>query len=373
MKIAQIVCTFPPYRGGIGNVAYAWAKNLSKLRQDVTVFTPDYHGDKIISQDFSIVYLRPWLHYGNGAFLPQLLRLLPQYDIVHLHYPFFGSAEVVWLTKMLNKKKIKLFIHYHMDTSDLSLPAKLLSIPNNFIKSSLLNQALAITCASLDYVNSLSIVDYYKKHQQKFQEIPFGVDSENFKPNNDWLKFKDKIIFVGSLDSAHNFKGLDVLLHALTLINNQQIKLVVVGSGNLLPQYRKLSKQLQVGHRVEFAGAVSDDALPAYYQSADLLVLPSINQHEAFGLVLLEALASGLPVVASDLPGVRSVFTNGEQGYLARPRDADDLAKQINNVFGSRDQWQAMCQSARQLALSKYSWPAAASKLVGLYAKYAEQ
>ncbi len=83
----------------------------------------------------------------------------------------------------------------------------------------------------------------------------------------------------------------------------------MVGGGNLLSHYQELSKHLQTTNKVKFAGSVSEIDLPLYYQNADLLVLPSINQHEAFGLVLLEALASGLPVIASDLPGVRSVFT----------------------------------------------------------------
>ncbi len=223
MKIAQIVCTFPPYRGGIGNVAYAWADNLSRLGHDVTVFTPAYRGDQIVANNFSVVYLKPLLYYGNGALLPQLLQLLPKYDLVHLHYPFFGSAELIWVAKLWNKQKMKLFIHYHMDTLDLSLPAKLLSAPDKLIRYSLFDEAAAITCASLDYISNSAISKYYQKNKNKFQEIPFGVDSERFKPGNDWPKLKHKILFVGSLDSAHNFKGLDILLYAMSLIDNQQV------------------------------------------------------------------------------------------------------------------------------------------------------
>ncbi|MCX6796158.1 MAG: glycosyltransferase, partial [Candidatus Falkowbacteria bacterium] len=82
----------------------------------------------------------------------------------------------------------------------------------------------------------------------------------------------------------------------------------VVGGGDLLAQYQAQVEKRQIQARVNFAGAVTDEKLSSFYQNADLLVLPSLNAHEAFGLVLVEAMASGIPVVASTLPGVRSVF-----------------------------------------------------------------
>ena len=198
MKVAHIVCTFPPYRGGIGNVAYQYAENLSKLGADITVFIPNYNNQNIIFSGFKLNALYPLLKYGNGAFLPQLFWRLANFDIVHLHYPFFGGAEPVWLRKIIFNKKTKLFIHYHMDIKRLSLAAQLLSWPSNLIRNSLFNSATAITCASLDYIQESQISNIYEKNKNKFYELPFGVDLERFKPRESWKIKKNKILFVGS-------------------------------------------------------------------------------------------------------------------------------------------------------------------------------
>ena len=102
MRIAEIVCTFPPYRGGIGNVAYDNSRTLIGGGKDVTVFTPFYNFKSNNSNnDIPVKRLFPIIKYGNAAFLPQLFWRLKKFDIIHLHYPFFGSAEIVLLLKKI--------------------------------------------------------------------------------------------------------------------------------------------------------------------------------------------------------------------------------------------------------------------------------
>ena len=98
MKIAHVICTFPPYKGGMGNVAYEQAKELANLGHEVTVFTPSYSKEK---QDFNfnVVRLKSLIKFGNAAFLPQLIYRLRKFDVVQLHHPFFGATEIVWLAK----------------------------------------------------------------------------------------------------------------------------------------------------------------------------------------------------------------------------------------------------------------------------------
>jgi glycosyltransferase involved in cell wall biosynthesis len=366
MKIAQIVCVFPPYQSGIGNVAYHFAEELSRLNNEVTVFAPAQKLANEKKYGFDLQELNPYLRYGNAAFLPQLVWRLKNFDIVHLHYPFFGATEPIWLAKILGLVGKKLVIHYHMDIESLPITAKILSWPNNIIRASLFGRADAITCASLDYLQNSQIKDSYKTEPAKFFTIPFGVDLEKFKPADDWHKKKNNILFVAALDRAHYFKGLDILLKAMTHIN-KEIKLTIVGSGELLADYQTQAKELEIAERVVFAGAVADKELPKYYQQADLLVLPSINKHEAFGLVLLEALASGVPVVASDLPGVRSVFVDSQQGYLSLPGDINSLTEKIKQVLDNDANWQKMCQQAHAWAEEKYSWKKVGKSLNSLY------
>ncbi len=361
MKIAQVVCTFPPYSGGIGNSAYRTEQILSE-KHEVYTFTP-YN-------------LQPWLKIGHGAFLPQLLFRLRKFDYIYLHYPFFGSAEVVWLFKIFFKKP-KLIIHYHMDVKNNSFKTKLLGSASLLIRSSLFKKAETIICGSLDYVKHSQIKNLHEKYPDKFQEIPFGVDTNLYQPKlinrpsknkllarakeivhhiNDHFIKKDRLdlVFVGGLDQAHYFKGVSILLNALAIITPRHWRLSIVGSGNLKPEYEALSEKLNLNKQVEFCGKLSEADLIRVLQNSDLLILPSTNSNEAFGLVLIEALACGVPVIASDLPGVRSVFENYQHGLLVEPGSVDDLKRKLEFIFNNEDLRRLMSLSARKLAEDKY-------------------
>ena len=368
MKIAHLVCAFPPYKGGMGNVAFYFAKILSQLGHEITVFTPEYNkSSRQESGGFKLIRIKPTLRFGHGAFVPQLAKWLNDFDIVHLHYPFFGGAEVVWLMNILGNSKFKLAIHYHMDTLNLSLAAKILSLPGRAIRVWLFSQASAITCASLDYIKNSAIKKYYKNNPKKFYEISFGVDLKRFYPAPG-KKHEGKIIlFVGGLDKAHNFKGLDMLLASTAKLKIKDWRLWIIGDGDLRFRYEEQARELTINKQVEFLGQITDRELPNYYRKADLFVLPSVNRHEAFGLVLLEAMASGLPVIASDLPGVRRVFENNIQGLLARPGDVRDLAKKIEEVLSSENMAENMGQAGRKLVKEKYNWITAGEKLENIY------
>ncbi len=103
-----------------------------------------------------------------------------------------------------------------------------------------------------------------------------------------------------------------------------------------------------------FDDTVADDELPSVYRSADLVVLPSLDRSEAFGIVLIEALASGVPVVASDLPGVRSIIENGRNGFTFETGDSADLAAKITLCLGDENLRLRMASAARAVALSRY-------------------
>lgn len=376
MKIASVVCAFPPYAGGIGNSAQD-INRLLENKHEITTFTPST--------------LRPWLKLGHGAFLPQLFWRLRKFDYIYLHYPFFGTAEVVWFFKLFFSRP-KLIIHYHMDVRGLPPLAKFLSWPSLLIRRSLLSQAETIVSASLDYIKSSQIKKYYAKHPTKFQEISFGLDLKKFQPKlinrhhenktiaraqeivhyiNDKFIKRDRLnlLFVGALDSAHYFKGIDILLQALIIVPERSWCLKIVGDGNLRAQYEELSKKLNLHRQVEFVGKLSGDELIRAYQNADLFILPSINSNEAFGLVLIEALACGLPVIASNLPGVRQVFSDHEQGLLVEPASINDLKKKLEFIFNNEELRRVMALSARRLAEKKYDKDIMQTKLELLFKK----
>jgi len=377
MKIAQVVCVFPPYKGGMGTVARQF-KNLSdENNNQVTVFTPDYGNGKQKTEDEGVVRLRPFLKYGNAAFLPQLLFRLRNFDIVHLHYPFFGTAEVVWFAKRVLRMKFSLIVHYHMDVSGLPFFAGLFSLPSKSILRSLIKEAEAVTCASFDYMKESRAKDIFIEFAEKFYEIPFGVDSEKFSPKKirpaGAMASRDelKILFVGGLDKAHFFKGVDVLLESVSGLRRADWILRIVGKGELITKYRQLAERLKIEQKVEFLDNVSNNDLPRIYRESDILVLPSINRNEAFGIVLLEAMSSGLAVIASDLPGVRTVFKEKIQGYLVEPGNHSDLREKIGYFF-DRGKIAEMGEKARSLVLGEYSLNIVSQKINNLYKKIYE-
>lgn len=374
MKIAQVVCAFPPYAGGIGNSAYRIGQLLA-ADHEITNFTP--------------LSLKPWLKYGHGAFLPQLLWKLRKFDYIYLHYPFFGTAEVIWLFKLFFRQP-KLIIHYHMDVKNLSWLAKILSAPSRLIRRRLLNQAELIISASLDYIKTSQIRNYYKTHPEKFAEIPFGLDLKKFQPkilnrptdNKTMAKAKEivnyindkfikrdlvNLLFVGALDKAHYFKGVDVLLQSLVVLAPRRWHLKIVGEGDLRPGYEALAKKLHLDKQVEFTGKLVSAELIRAFQEADLLILPSINRNEAFGLVLTEALACGVPVIASNLPGVRGVFNDQIEGLLVEPASIEDLKNKLEYIFNNETQRRQMAIAARKLAEKKYNEEAMKAQLKKIF------
>ena len=171
------------------------------------------------------------------------------------------------------------------------------------------------------------------------------------------------LLFVGGLDRAHYFKGLPILLNALLLTTNQRWRLSIVGSGNLMPSYKQQTENLGFKKKVRFLGRLDDVTLVKTYQESDIFILPSINRHEAFGLVLTEAMACGVPVIASELPGVRKVFRDGLDGLNAKPGDTRDLAQKIDALMNNEEKRLEMSRSARSYAVTKYSWAQVEDKL----------
>ena len=384
MRIAQIVCTFPPYRGGIGNSVYNISDRLADLGHEVTVFTPAYNYSDGASQfadqpvdtegKFTVERLRSIVKFGNGALIPQLFFKLNNFDIVHLHYPCYGALKAVLLRKLWSGKRMKLVLHYHMDNQATGFKGFIFYLYKIFILPIFVRAAKIITCASLDYVKHSDLGKYYKAKPNKFRQILFGVNLEQFVTYHD-NKNKERenkvILFVGGLDKAHYFKGLEYLLKAFNIILKKpelsSTVLKVVGSGDLLPYYKKSARDLGVEKNVKFYENVDNSKLVDFYNYSDCLVLPSINKAEAFGLVLLEAMACSTPVVASNLPGVRSVLKNGREGLLVRPGDVNDLANKIKAILSDKKLAERMGLAGRELVETKYTWAKVAKRLDSIY------
>ena len=156
-----------------------------------------------------------------------------------------------------------------------------------------------------------------------------------------------------------------VLLEAISHIPN--IKAKLIGDGDLRSSYESLARKLSISDRVSFLGKLSSEELPAAYQSSDVLVLPSLSGAEAFGLVALEAQSSGIPVIASDLPGVRTVVADGESGILVPPVDAEALKEAILRLDRNRELRANMGIAGRKRVLDRFTWSRHVQGLLDIY------
>ena len=165
--------------------------------------------------------------------------------------------------------------------------------------------------------------------------VPYGIDQSRFRSPDLAASnaLRDRhgsplILFVGVL---RYYKGVQYLLEAMQRV---PARLIVVGDGPLRPELVALAARLEVADRVAFVGAVADDALAAYYHAADVFCLPACERSEAFGLVQVEAMASGLPVVSTELgTGTSYVNLDGVSGIVVPPKQPEALAGALNRLL----------------------------------------
>jgi len=356
MKVLQISPVAPPDHSGMANTAAEIYRATVKAGVDADLVSA--------SGNSTIKGLKHFHFPGLGllGITSGLILLCGKYDVIHLHYPCYGNAMMVALSRALGNKK-SLVVSYHMDTLGRGLRQPVFAFHSKFLAPGFLRQADKIAVASRDYAEH-SLLGKHPELMVKVVEIPFGIDSERFHPDAAKKTPGKKILFVGGLDEQHYFKGLHVLLEALVKIPDA--RLTVVGSGNLVKFFARRAFELKIDERVIFAGKVSDGELPEYYRAADVFCLPSLDRSEAFGMVIMEASASGIPVVASDIPGVRTAVKNNETGLLVTPGDADALAAALNSILNDAELATRLGEAGRKFALSR-TWEKAGQAYAVLY------
>jgi len=388
MKIAQIICRFRPYKGGMNEVAYYFSRELAKKENEVTVFCPLYNKNLQKEEEmegFKIKRLNPLFKFGNAAFIPSICKKLKGFDVVHLHYPFFGVAEFLWLKKILSKKKIKLIITYHMDVTGKNALKPAFKFHTKFIMPRILKSADKITVSSIDYFKNSNA--YCSELMDKVIELPFGVDKNIYKPldKDKQLMYKynlenddEVILMIGGLDKAHYFKGLGYLLRTFKLIRDtrkaltatgekKNIKIIIIGEGNLKDHYKNIAGQLGIKNQIIFTGGISDEEKIKLINISHINVLPSIDTSEAFGIVLLEAMACAKPVIASNLPGVRSVVEDGVNGLLCEAKNEEALAGKIKYLLDNPYIARQMGAAGFAKIEQKYNWSEIVKNLMEIY------
>lgn len=380
MRIAHISATFPPYRGGTGTVCYHNALEVARLGHAVEVFTAAYgavHGHIPDASDdppdVRVHRLRPLIHVGNAPLTPALLQL-GQFDLIHLHYPYIFGAELTTIRALIGRTPT--VITYHQDVILGGAMGAAIRAHEQLFGKAMLARADRLLFTSLDYGRSSRVAGLVDRMGARVGDLPNGVDPAAFHPQIDasairaryGLADSDRVaLFVGGLDSAHYFKGVPVLLDALAQIDDARVKVMIVGDGDLRAQFEAQAGQSGIADRVIFAGRVPQAELAAHYALCDVFVLPSVTMGEAFGIVLLEAMACGKPVIATDLPGVRTVARHDDNGLIVPPHDARALAAAIRALMDDPGRRARMGARGRARVESTYDWARIGAALTAIY------
>ena len=287
----------------------------------------------------------------------QAKRLLQeqQFDLIHLHEPMMPALPLTVL-RHSNTTNVGTF-HAFRNRPLTYFYGKPILRP--FFRK--LHGRIAVSSAARDFVGEYFRADY--------RVIPNGIDFPRFHtrypPLEQLADERPTVLFVGRLEKR---KGLKFLLRAWPKVLERQpnARLVVVGRGRPLEGYRRFAaRQGWSPADVVFAGYVPAEDLPRYYQSCDVFCAPNTGQ-ESFGIVLLEAMAAGAPIVASDIAGYRDVVADGEQGLLVEPKNPGALADAVSRLLANPE-LRARLRRAGQEKARAYDWPRVATQVLDYY------
>ncbi len=370
MRIAFLVSTFPPHIGGMGRVCFEEAKRLSDKHQ-VTVITLDYGSCQYADEKFpfKVRRIKPLLRIGDGGWLVNLSRELAGFDLVHLHYPFYGAAG-----SLITAKKLIGFpfvVTYHMDPQGNGLKRILQNLYDLLYSKILFRLADRVIAVDEDYFNVSKCGRYIDK--KKLLILPNCVDTDIFKPDNsDWsstglpeLKEKKTVLFVGNFLAV---KNLEFLFEIFPRFKDETV-LLIVGGGYDEKRLKALVKNTVYEKRVIFIGSVNDEKrLSAFYRAADLVAVPS--RSESFSLVAVEAMASGGVVLANNIPGIKSRIIDGVDGFLAKLDDQNDWVEKAEMIFSLSGVERQEISSRARAKLMDCSWNSHIDSLEKIYQDY---
>lgn len=353
------------YHSGAVFAAYQLAINIAYKGHDVSVFTTSINSKDHLEKYKNMTIYRYATNFrvlasniSCGMFYKPLKHNV---DIVHVHFDI-PPGPLAGL-RYAKKRKIPSVVTYHGDWQESFggfVRRTALSFYNKHLLDKTLSYANAIISPSKYYIDESRFLG---KYRDKIVVIPNGIDINEFDIPYSKEKCREKlgllineniILFVGNFTP---YKGPDALVRAMQKIAKEvpDTELVFVGSGGMRYDLEELSKRRGVDKYVKFAGFVEESLKPLYYKAADVFVLPSTMNTEVFPLVLLEASASGLPMVVSDLDTFKCIIEDGYNGIVTKRRDENSLADAIIYLLTNEDIRKKMGKNARK-KVEDYSW-----------------
>ncbi len=391
MKILHITSVYPVSEGDpYGMIIANLCETIHKKNADICVLSPRSSSDEPVqNRNGILIYRFPYMPFRKLEKIPGtsgILFAVKTSFVAFVSLPFFFFFELIYGIKCIRREKITI-IHSHWILPHGLIGAILsalfniphvssvhgtdLSILN---KSGLLKIYLKFLTMHTDMIttNSSFTMNHISNNTDcPLKIIPMGVSKEWLEteiPMHKERPYK-QIIFVGRLIPL---KGVHTLISAIDIINkrNYNIRLVIIGKGPELKSCILQVEKLQLSDMVIFKDFVSHDKLKKYYIESDLFVLPSqeINgQTEGLGVVLLEAMAVGIPVIGSNTGGIPDIIKDNVNGLLVKPGDPEDLAKAIINIFENETLADDFRKAGRKTIEEKFSWEIIADSFIEVY------
>lgn len=369
LNVLQINKYYHPHIGGIERVVQQIAEGLAEeTNMTVLVSAEDKKYHEEIKNGVKLIRLPRHIKFGSmpisfGLF-GKLRKLSKNQDVIHLHMPFpIGD-----LACLLSGYKGKIVLWWH---SDVVRQKKLMLLYKPAMLQ-MLKRADIIIVATQGHIEGSA---YLKPFRDKCRIIPFGVEQRIEDAANKYVTEKEasnetgenqcpvRFLFVGRLIY---YKGCDVLLEAFAKVTGAQ--LVMVGSGSMEEQLKNRAEELGILNKVIFAGSLSEEELYQQYERCDVFVLPSIARSEAFGLVQIEAMAFGKPVINTNLPsGVPYVSIHGKTGLTVEPSSVEQLAEAMQWMVNHKEERLQMGERARERMKAEYRLESMTTRTLELY------
>ncbi|MFA6016737.1 MAG: glycosyltransferase family 4 protein [Patescibacteria group bacterium] len=348
MKILFFSPYFYPYTSGVTTYPLKILSHLSK-KNKVTALTFLY--DKKLSNQVThnqiTIKRMPFLFKVYKGFIsPQsliyFLKLVKSTDLLILNQPNFEGLFLAIFGRIFRKKIISIF-HCQVFLQG-NFINKIINSVLNFSMNIQLFLSYKIVVYTKDYIDSLP---NFKLFKNKTLEIlpPIKKSTEDKNYLKKLLKFKENNIWIGYGGRISSEKGLEYLIDAIKQLNNETINIVfagpygkdVVGENVYYTKIVGELKEFKIKHL--FLGNLTSKQLSAFYKTINMLVLPSINQTEAFGMVQAEAMINGTPVIASNLPGVRMPIKLTKMGIVTEQKNINQLIEAIKNILGNKNEF----------------------------------
>ena len=361
LRVLQIGKFYPPHMGGIETHLQALCGALSQhVDAQVIVSNDDRRTVQEVLDGVPVLRVGTLLTAFSAAICPAMVSSIRRStaDLVHLHLPNPTAV----LAYLASGHRGRLVITYHSDT----VRQKFLGTLFQPLLLAILRRSAAIVATSPNYLQSSSVLSAFR---DRSHVIPYGIDTSQFErcDPEEVKRIRERygerlIVSVGRLVY---YKGFEHLIRAMLQLKG---RLLLVGGGPLRAQLENLAAGLGISDKVVFLGEMQNAAVVPYYHAADLFVLPSVARSEAFGIVQIEAMAAGLPVVNTRLDsGVPYVSVHDETGFTVPPGSPEALTDAINRLLDDPELRKSFGRAGVRRAKREFSLETMTNRILRLY------